>query len=130
MKIKSLLAMLLATTGSLFGCSADANDFQSVNVDEFEKVLADSSVVRLDVRTTGEYAEGHIADALNIDVLEDGFEQTALAKIEKSRTVALYCRSGRRSKRAASILAKHGYKVIELNTGFNGWQKAGKPVVK
>ena len=130
MKIKHLLAMLLATTGSLFGCSANANDFESVNVDEFEKVLADSSVVRLDVRTADEYAAGHIADALNIDVLEDNFEQTALAKIEKSRTVALYCRSGRRSKRAASILAKHGYKVIELNTGYNGWQKAGKPVVK
>ena len=122
--------MLLATTGSLFGCSADANDFQSVNVDEFVKVLADSTVVRLDVRTAEEYAAGHIADVLNIDVLEDNFEQTALAKIEKSRTVALYCRSGRRSKRAASILAKHGYKVVELNSGFNGGQKAGKPVVK
>ena len=122
--------MLLATTGSLFGCSANANDFESVNVDEFEMVLADSTVVRLDVRTAEEYAAGHIADALNIDVLEDNFEQTALAKIEKSRTVALYCHSGRRSKRAASILAKHGYKVIELSSGYNGWQKAGKPVVK
>jgi rhodanese-related sulfurtransferase len=38
------------------------------------------------------------------------------------KTIALYCRSGRRSKTAAQLLAKQGYQIIELNTGFNSWK--------
>ena len=45
-------------------------------------------------------------------------------------TLAIYCRSGRRSKNAAAILAKEGYKVIELAGGFNSWTSAGKPSVR
>ena len=48
----------------------------------------------------------------------------------KQKTVCLYCRSGNRSKRAAAILSKNGYNVIELSTGFNGWKNAGKPIKK
>ena len=42
--------------------------------------------------------------------------------------IAVYCRSGHRSKVAAGILAKNGYRVMELESGFNGWKAAGKPV--
>ncbi|MDY3134231.1 MAG: rhodanese-like domain-containing protein, partial [Candidatus Egerieousia sp.] len=49
---------------------------------------------------------------------------------KSATTVAIYCRSGRRSKNAAAILAKEGYKVIELAGGFNSWTSAGKPFVR
>ena len=102
--------------------------FKSVDVDEFEKVMADTSYVLLDVRTATEYAEGHIPGTLfNIDVLQDDFESKALKMLSKEKKVALYCRSGNRSKNAARILAKKGYQVVELSTGFNGWKAAGKP---
>ena len=55
--------------------------------------------------------------------------QDANKKILKN-TIALYCRSGNRSKRAASSLSSKGYRVIELATGYNGWLQAGKPVAK
>ena len=46
------------------------------------------------------------------------------------KIVALYCRSGNRSKTAARILADKGYEVIELGTGFRGWVAAGKDVMR
>ena len=120
---------IFALLGSIFGCSAHSDDYKSVEADEFEKVIADTSVVRLDVRKPIEYNEGHISGAINIDVLGSDFEQKACATLPKDKTIALYCRSGHRSKIAAGILAKHGYTVIELNTGYLGWTGAGKPVV-
>ena len=113
---------------SIFGCQAQNTKVQSLSVDEFEKHIADTSVVRLDVRTLDEYAEGHIAKAINIDVLKSDFESKAVSLLPKDKTIAVYCRSGKRSKKAVDILAKHDYTVIELSTGYNGWVTAGKEV--
>lgn len=44
--------------------------------------------------------------------------------------MAVYCRSGKRSKKAAAILSEKGYKVFELDKGFNSWQEAGKEIEK
>lgn len=106
-----------------------AEEFRSVSVDEFAKVIADTSVVVLDVRRIDEHEAGHIAGTtLHIDVLQPTFDSLAVASIKPESTVAIYCRSGNRSKRAASILASKGYHVIELATGYNGWVQAGKEV--
>lgn len=126
LRIMGFLSMLCF----MFGCNAQTVGFRSLSVDEFEKAIADSSVVRLDVRTAEEFAEGHIEGTLNIDVLKDDFEKKATASLPKDRTIAVNCRSGKRSKNAAEILARNGYKVIELGSGYNGWTGAGKPVVK
>lgn len=115
---------------SIFGCSAQNQKFTSVQVDEFEKTIAQANVVLVDVRTPEEYAEGHIANALNIDVLNESFEKKATSTLPKDKTIAVYCRSGRRSKKAATILADSGYKVVELDTGYLGWTGAGKNTVK
>ncbi len=116
---------------SLFGCAQSTDyPFESVGVDEFEEIIADTSVVRLDVRRSEEFAEGHIAGTILIDVTKDSFKEIALQKLPKDRTIALYCRGGNRSKKAARILAEEGYKVVELNKGYMSWTAAGKPVTK
>ncbi|MCM1079294.1 MAG: rhodanese-like domain-containing protein [Clostridium sp.] len=112
---------LTAFIWSLLGCNAQTENFKSVEVEEFCSVIADSTTILLDVRTPVEYAEGHIDDARNIDVLSDKFESEAVTSLPKEKTIALYCRSGKRSKKAAAILAKNGYKVVELCTGYLGW---------
>lgn len=102
-------------------------EFRSVGVDEFSQIISDSTVVVLDVRTADEHAAGHIkGTTLQIDVLQPDFEEVALASIKKGSRVALYCRSGNRSKRAAAMLAANGYQVIELSTGYNGWVEGHK----
>lgn len=116
---------------SLFGCAQSTDyPFESVGVDEFEEIIADTSVVRLDVRRSEEFAEGHIAGTILIDVTKDSFKEIALQELPKDKTIALYCRGGNRSKKAARILAEEGYKVVELNKGYMSWTAAGKPVTK
>ena len=122
---KLAIMSLFSTIMGLFGCTAQSSKFVTVDVEEFAKVIADTAVVRLDVRTPQEYAEGHIEGAINIDVLSDDFAAEA-SKLPADRTIALYCRSGNRSKKAAAILADKGYKVIELATGYKGWTRSGK----
>ena len=96
--------------------------FQSVDAEHFAQIIEDTTVVRLDVRTDAEYQQGHIPGAILIDVTQSAFIDKAKQQLPKEKTIALYCRSGRRSKTAAQLLAKEGYKVVELNAGFNSWK--------
>lgn len=114
---------------SLFSCQSPEGT-ESVSAEAFAKIITQDNVVRLDVRTTQEYAEGHIQGSINIDVLGSGFEQQSLATLPKNKTIALYCRSGNRSKQAVRILARNGYKVVELQNGILGWMSARLPLVR
>ena len=115
---------------SLFGCSAQTEGFKSLTVKEYAKAIEDTAIVRLDVRTAEEVAEGHIDKTLNIDVLKNDFESKAVAMLPKNHIIAVNCRSGKRSKNAARILVKNGFKVIELDGGYNDWVKNRMPVTK
>lgn len=115
---------------SLFGCSAQTEGFKSLTVKEYAKAIENTAIVRLDVRTAEEFAEGHIAKTLNIDVLKNDFESKAVAMLPKNHIIAVNCRSGKRSKNAARILVKNGFKVIELDGGYNDWVKNRMPVTK
>lgn len=126
-RLMGILIMLC----SLFGCSsAQTQGFKSLTVEEYAKAIEDTGIVRLDVRTAEEYADGHIANTINIDVLKDDFEKKAKATLPKDKVIAVNCRSGKRSKNAARILVKNGFKVIELDAGYNDWLAKGMPVTK
>lgn len=107
-----------------------APSWSDVGVDEFQTLIADPSVQLLDVRTQEEFDEGHISGALLVDVNDSAFVENALAVIDRHRPVAVYCRSGRRSARAASQLANQGLTVTNLNGGVIAWQDNGKTLVK
>ena len=111
-RIMSILTMLCA----IFSCKSQNKGFESVSADAYEKIIADTTVVRLDVRTAEEFAAGHIENAVNIDVLKPDFEQKACETLSKDRVIAVNCRSGKRSKKAASILVREaeGTKVRTL----------------
>ena len=128
--IKRILITIVMSF-SFFGLFGQTNKFKTMEVKEFDKFISDTSVVVLDVRTPAEYAEGHIPGTdFNIDVLDSTYTKIATEKLPKDRPVALYCRSGNRSKKAAAILAEKGYMVVELGSGFRGWVAAGKKVEK
>lgn len=112
------------------GQQAKTEKRETLAVEEFSQRMMSKSVVLVDVRTPKEYAEGHLEGATNVAWGDDFEKQWKAAGIKKRFTVAVYCRSGRRSKAAATALVKQGYKVIELEGGIMAWQKAGKPVVK
>lgn len=115
---------------SFFSCQKPEG-VESVSAEAFAQIIAnDTTIIRLDVRTAEEYAEGHIEGSINIDVLSPDFEQKALAQLPKDKKIALYCRSGNRSKQAMRILANNGYNIVELNTGVLGWMSARLPLVR
>lgn len=126
--MKTLFATIILA--GLLSCQSSKPGFRSVSVDEFQHLIADSSVIRLDVRTAKEFDEGHIPNAVNIDFLQPDFLHKVLSSLPRKRTIAVNCRSGKRSKKATELLAKKGYKVVELDTGFNGWLEEGKEVTK
>lgn len=114
---------------SLFSCQ-QKGDFKSLSVTDFATCVLDENVQRLDVRTVAEYSEGHIPGAININVLDESFASIADSTLQKDKPVALYCRSGKRSKKAAAILSNKGYKVFDLDKGFNAWEEAGEKTEK
>ena len=114
-----ILVSLFTGLCAIFGCSAKG--FVSVGADEFAREIAKEGVQIVDVRTASEYAEGHIPNAVNMDVLSYDFAEK-IATLDKERTVALYCRSGRRSKSAAEQAAKQGFTVVELDGGVLSWR--------
>ncbi|MGM9768011.1 MAG: rhodanese-like domain-containing protein [Candidatus Cryptobacteroides sp.] len=113
--MSSLLAGLFC-----LNCQAQPK-FDSLDNEGFAEVLKDTTVQLVDVRTPEEFAEGHIPGALNINVMGEDFIGTAVSALDRKRTIAVYCRSGRRSKTAAGQLVKEGFKVVELEGGFLGW---------
>lgn len=124
--VVSLIVMIMSVI-QVSGCNGN-NNIISVSAPEFDKEIKGDSVQLLDVRTPLEYAEGHIAGALNINVQSDDFQQMAEKELSKDSTILVYCRSGRRSMNAAEILTKLGYKVINLKGGIIEWREDGLPV--
>ena len=123
-----LLTCLLAVLGLNTACGQQ--NFENADVQGFAELVRDSNVVVLDVRTADEFAEGHIERAVNIDYKKDDFMDRAKAALPTGKTIAIYCRSGRRSANAASMLAPEGYVLVNLKGGIIDWQNAGMPVVK
>ena len=130
--MKKILTCLLAALGLTTACgqqrSGAAENFENVEVAAFAELIADSNVVILDVRKVDEFAEGHIKGAILIDQFQSDFVEQAQAKLPKDKTIAVYCRSGRRSANAAGKLADIGYKCVNLKGGIRAWKKADMPV--
>ena len=124
--MKKIFTCLLAALGLTSACGQ--KNYEDADVSGFAALAAKPDVVVLDVRTAEEFNEGHLADALNIDVKQGDFMQKATAALTKESTIAVYCRSGRRSADAASRLAAAGYKVVNLKGGITAWKEANMPV--
>ena len=75
---------------------------------------ADSTAVLLDVRRLVEYESGHLEGA----------------HLDKSRTYYVYCRSGKRSHAATSLMQAEGFRVVDMQGGILHWQELGLPTVR
>lgn len=126
-KIFLFVAMIMCAVQAYGCCHNDS--IVSVSAPEFQKEILAGSVQLLDVRTPDEYAVGHIDGAININVQSDDFSEIAAKSLSKDSTILVYCRSGRRSMAAAEILAKLGYKMLNLKGGIIEWEENDFPVI-
>ena len=92
------------------------------------RLEAGEPIQLIDVRTPEEFAEGHIAGAINVPL--DSFDPATLPEAEGADRV-LYCRSARRSAEAAGKLAEAtGRNAVHLAGGILAWEEAGQPVAR
>ena len=122
---------LIAVIGSILllaGCSSTSSA-TDLSVTEFSSKVAEAGVITLDVRTPGEFAEGHIEGAQLIDFQSGNFENE-ISSLDKNATYAVYCRSGNRSGQAVKVMHDAGFhNVYNLNGGVIDWANAGLPLV-
>lgn len=106
----------------LFGGNTQQTDTIIV-LDKADFKDAISKKVQLvDVRTPKEYADGYIQNAINIDFFNQNAFVNEFNKLNKDEPVYLYCRSGRRSQKAARKLHSLGFKKIyDLRGGYMNW---------
>jgi rhodanese-related sulfurtransferase len=103
-------------------------NFPNINSSEFAAAIKEPNVVLLDVRRTDEYAAGHIEHSIHVDVESPSFTDE-VAKLDKAKTYAIYCRSGRRSLTAIDLMEKVGFtSFIHLKDGILEWVANKQPV--
>ena len=130
MHLLTITRFLFMSFFSLFSCSTPQN-VTTLNAGDFANLLKQQpDLVLLDVRTPSEYAEGHLPKSVNVDVFSPDFMQRATQLLGDKRSIALYCRSGHRSRQAATQLARKGIQVYELSTGRLGWVEAALPTAR
>ena len=117
--IPFLLSLLL-----LASCAAPVESeasYQQVSMDEAIAIMeSESDYIILDVRTTEEFADKHIPDAINIPNETIGTEDIPELP-DKDQLILVYCRSGNRSKQASDKLVGLGYTNIVEFGGINDW---------
>lgn len=118
---------LLIFLGFSLCCCVQKRAFVSYKPAKFEKLIRNESALQLvDVRRPDEYAAGHIGHAVLINVQDTMFAARANGLLDKSKPVAVYCKGGKRSKEAAEKLVKEGFRVYELDNGYDGWREYRK----
>ena len=125
--MKKQIAVIVSALLILTGCSSAGS--ADLGAAEFQAKTQEGGVITLDVRTPGEFMEGHLVNAINIDVENPSFA-TEIARLDKTATYAVYCRSGRRSASAISKMKDAGFtNMFNLNAGVQEWAQAGLPLV-
>ena len=81
----------------------------------------------LDVRTPAEFDSSHIKGAVNYNVLDSIQFMQQIQALDKNETYLVYCRSGKRSARAAGWMNQQGFNhIYNMKEGILGWEKRQK----
>ena len=127
-----MIFFVCAFSLGLWACAAgnQKTEYKNLTCAQFEELIKSENVQLVDVRTLAEHMEGHIPGSLNINVQDENFASCIDDLLDKKKEVAVYCRSGRRSRTASEILVKKGFKVYNLDKGILNWMEEGREVEK
>lgn len=119
------LALVLALQAS----SVAQQEINTVSAEQFAQLMDGLDAYQLvDVRTVAEFEDGRIQGAALYDINNEQFENQ-ISKLDRNRPVLLYCRTGKRSYRAAEILQEKGFRqIINLEGGITAWEAKGYDV--
>lgn len=118
--IFTVLLLILVLT--LAGCSQALSqaDGRDISVEQALKDWQNKSAIILDVRTSAEYAAGHIPGAKLIPLDE---LPKRINEVPTDTKVYVICRSGNRSNQAVGLLREKGYSnTYNILSGMNAWK--------
>lgn len=118
--------LLIVFTIALSGCKSDLdNEIKVVTPEEMQSIMELEDVQLIDVRTEQERLDGFIKHSQNIDFNSPTFDED-IQKLDKSKPVILYCRSGARSSKCGKKLQEAGFiKIYDLQGGITQWRFRG-----
>lgn len=125
MKFRSLSVLLI--TFLMLSCNGQTNkSVENITPEAFAKKINETPNAQiLDVRTPEEFASEHLDKAVNINWLGNDFAANT-EKLDKSKPVFVYCKSGARSAKAVAKLQELGFaNIYELQGGILKWNAAG-----
>ena len=107
----------------LFHCSGEIKEVmkmtKSINTEELlEKNIGEIQII--DVRDSEELILGKIENSINIPQSELSFN---LDKIDKTKEIIVYCKTGERSDKVTDELNSLGYEAYSLEGGFEKYQE-------
>ncbi len=109
------------------GCTGHS-DIKNITPEECDALLKQQDIQLVDVRTEQEYGNGHLKEAILINIQGQDFTTKATQQLDKQKPVIIYCRSGRRSMQAAQILVNEGFETVyNMKGGILAWQAEGLP---
>jgi rhodanese-related sulfurtransferase len=128
--LRPLILLALAAVFVLGACSSTSTEagteaVRTVAAAEAVGMLDARTVI--DVRTPEEFAAGHVAGAINIDVEAPDFD-AEISALDPEDSYLVYCRSGRRSAIAADTMAEAGFTDIVDAGGLEPLAEAGAPI--
>lgn len=99
-------------------------ELRNVGPEEFERLRASAPAgTLLDVRNEQEFAEYHLEGARNLNYLGPDFLEQ-MDQLDPQATYLVYCRSGRRSVRACTLMKNAGFmNLIHLDGGINAYSE-------
>ena len=119
--MKFILSLIIITAFTL-GVNAQNSKHQILDKATYQDSLVQPNATLIDVRTFEEYESGHLDKAQNIDFLNEELFITEIEKFDKSQPIYIYCRSGNRSGKAATLMQKLGFQTIyDLEGGYLNW---------
>ena len=98
--------------------------YEVLSYDDFKNQINNDNVLLFDIRTMDEFNSGHLKGSINIDFYEEKLFDKFFKKVNKSKPIYIYCRSGNRSKKSSEKLKNLGFvKVFDLEGGYKNWIK-------
>lgn len=118
-----LLILLLLMISLTSACASDKSaTYQKISQTKaYEIMQKQSGYIILDVRTPDEYKAGHIKNAKLLPLQNIPQDIDKVLK-DKQQLILVYCRSGNRSKQAATKLVEAGFKNVKEFGGIIEWK--------
>ena len=135
MNPRFLILLVVLLSGALllykrYGQSGPDGSTPLSAVEAKAELAANPDIRILDIRTSKEYAEGHLRGALNINFMASNFARR-LSELDPEATYLVYCRTGNRSARAMRVFGRQGFThILHMSKGILDWQQQGLPLVR